>query len=78
MEEIISTGFELKVGHIFIVEAGIGKYAENSKYNQISPVPSKEVIDWFIKNRIISYMTHATLVDPFGSKDSPNHHKQKN
>ncbi len=74
LEEIISSGFELIEGHIFILETGIEKYAESSKYNEIFPFPSKKVIDWLISKKIRSYMTDATSVDPFGSKYSPNHH----
>jgi arylformamidase len=74
LKEIESSGFELREGHIFVMETGIEKYAETRQYNEIFPVPSKEVVEWLISKKIRAYMTDATAVDPFGSKDSPNHH----
>jgi arylformamidase len=74
LEEIESSGFKIKEGDIFVLETGIEKYAETKKYNEIFPVPSKEVVDWLVSKRIRAYMTDATAVDPFGSKDSQNHH----
>jgi len=74
LEEITSSGLELKEDYIFVMETGIEQHAESSQYNEIFPVPSKEVIDWLISKKIKAYMTDATAVDPFGSKDSPNHH----
>lgn len=74
LEEIVSSGFELKEDYIFVLETGIEKYAEIRQYNEIFPVPSKEVVDWLISKKIKAYMTDATAVDPFGSQDSKNHH----
>ena len=74
LEEITSSGFVLKEDTIFVLETGIEKYAESSQYIEIFPVPSKEVVDWLISKKIRAYMTDATAVDPFGTKESPNHH----
>lgn len=74
LEEIISSGFELKEDYIFVMETGIGRYAETKQYNEIFPFPSKEVINWLISQKIKAYMTDATAVDPTDTKDSCNHH----
>lgn len=74
LEEITSSDFVLNEDTIFVLETGIEQYAESSQYVERFPVPSKEVVDWLISKKIRAYMTDATAVDPFGSKDSPNHH----
>ncbi len=73
LEEVISSGFEMKENHIFIMETGIWKYAETKQYNEIFPSPSKELVDWLISKNVKSFMTDATAVDLYKDKSNPRH-----
>jgi len=74
LDNVISSGFQMEENQIFILETGIERYAETSKYNELYPYPTKELVEWFINKKIKAYMTDATAVDPVGSKDSMYHH----
>jgi kynurenine formamidase len=63
----------LENDEIFVIETGIGKFAETEKYNQLYPWPSIALLKMLISKKIRCYMTDATSVDPFGSADSPSH-----
>ena len=74
LDEVRSSGFDLKEGEIFVLATGIEALAETSEYNTSYPCPSQDLIQWLVKKKISAYMTDATSVDPVNATDSPNHH----
>ena len=58
---------------IFLIETGVGKYAETSLYNSSYSWPSPELVSVLVEKEISCYMTDATAVDPVGSPDSTAH-----
>ncbi len=72
-EELEPSLDELKEGEIFVVETGIGHYAETADYNRLYPWPSKNLVNLLVRKKICSYMTDATAVDPVGSPDNGIH-----
>jgi len=73
LDDVISSGFQMEEDQIFVLATGIEKHAETSKYNELYPFPSKELVEWLISKKIKAYMTDATAVDPVNSKDSMYH-----
>jgi arylformamidase len=74
LEEVLSTGFDLEEGSIFVLSTGIERYAETPKYNRSFPLPAPDLFQWLVEKKIKAYMTDAPAIDPVGSPDSPNHH----
>lgn len=63
----------LERGAIFLVDTGIGPYAETPEYNFGFSWPSVEVIRALISKSVRCYMTDATSVDPVNTKDNISH-----
>lgn len=63
----------LGTGEIFVIDTGIGAYADTARYNSRFSWPSIELAELLVQKKIRCYMTDATAVDPVGSPDSPVH-----
>lgn len=75
IDDVIKSEDEIEEDSIFLIETGIGRYADSRKYYELFPTPSFELIDLLVRKKVRCYMTDATSVDPFGSKDSLKHKK---
>ncbi|HCG63736.1 MAG TPA: hypothetical protein DEZ27_08070 [Sphaerochaeta sp.] len=71
--DIMDDPDKLEESSIFVLRTGIEDFAEQSSYNYLYPVPSKELIELLIKKNIKAYMTDATSIDPVGVEVSENH-----
>lgn len=71
--DIMDNPDKLEESSIFVLRTGIEDFAEQSSYNYLYPVPSKELIELLIKKNIKAYMTDATSIDPVGVEVSKNH-----
>jgi kynurenine formamidase len=74
LNDLLSSGFDIEENMIFVLETGIERYMETAEYNTRYPVPSIELIQFLIENKIKSYMTDTTSVDPLNSDFSEKHH----
>jgi arylformamidase len=74
LEDLLSTGFDLEEGSIFILSTGIERYAETPEYNRRFPLPSLDLLQWLVDKKIAAYMTDAPAIDPVVTPDSANHH----
>jgi kynurenine formamidase len=73
LDDVTASGFELEENQIFVIETGIGKYAETARYNEQFPVPADDLLDFLIDKKIKAYMTDATAVDAVNSETSAKH-----
>jgi arylformamidase len=74
LDSVLSAGFDLAEGSIFVVSTGIERYADTREYNRRFPVPATDLLEWLVDRKIRSYMTDAPAIDPVGSPDSAKHH----
>lgn len=74
LDDMRASGFEIEENMIFVLETGIEKHMETSKYNTLYPVPSDDLVEYLIEKKIKSYMTDATSIDPHDTDYSGKHH----
>ncbi|MDR2456845.1 MAG: cyclase family protein [Deltaproteobacteria bacterium] len=75
LKEVLDSGFTLGEAKIFLLETGIGSYAEKREYNELYPVPGNDLLDWLLEKGVLGYMTDATDVDRPNDVTAPNHLK---
>lgn len=63
IDDVINSGYKIEKDSIFIFHTGIEKYSNKKEYNYNYSVPSIELIEWLIENKISSFMTDITNID---------------
>jgi kynurenine formamidase len=75
LKEVLDSGFSMGEAKIFVLETGIGPYAETRAYNEIYPVPGHDLLDWLLEKGLIGFMTDVTNIDRPDEAESFRHKK---